>query len=354
MRILIVKISSIGDLIHTFPAITEAKNNFPDLIIDWLVDDKFIEIVKLHKNYAYNSCIQNIIAIPLRDLKKSWFTTILKSNITNILAELRKEQYDIVIDAQGLIKSAIFTKLARSATKGGFDYNSIKEPMASFFYSHKFYIDKNLHAIDRLRQLFAKILNYDYDPRVIYYGLDRSKLLQLHDNITENLGNYIVFLYGTTWETKHWEPKYWDELAKLLYIKNVKIITMFVDVQQQNFSQWLVDNNPNVVQLPKLDLLQAAKVIANSKAVVTVDTGFGHLAASFDLPVIGIYGATSVIKSGILSYNSINLGSKYHCAPCFKKTCLEYQRGNSLVRQPCYLEITPNIVMQELSKLLGL
>lgn len=356
MRILIIKLSSIGDLIHTFPAIVDANTKIKNIIIDWVVDEDFIGVVELQQQFCHNrskDLINKIIALPLRKLKSNFWREIFKFPIKKLIKNLRTEKYDLIIDAQGLLKSAIVARLASSLMISGFDFYSAKEPIASFLYDDKLKISKEWHAIRRLRELFANSLNYKYDPELIDYGFNRQNFINSFNTVPINDTKYIVLLHGTTWETKHWPEGSWIELANLLSKQQFKIVIMTYGKKQQEFADRLLISNPEIKILSNLNFNQIAVVIANSIGVVAVDTGFAHLAASLNVPIIAIYGATSSIKSGVLGTNSINLQSKYHCSPCLAKFCIEYKNGKSKIKQPCLQEITPEIIMQELNKFIS-
>ena len=349
MKILIVKLSSIGDIIHTFPAIIDATQNIKDLTIDWLIDENFENIPKLLNYSQNNKIINQIIPIPLRKTKKN-----IKKNIKNLLVhllKLRSQKYDLIIDAQGLLKSALIAKYIKSNNLVGFNWFSCREPLASYLYSNKYNIDKQLHAITRIRKLFSLALNYviNFDQKnYINYGLDKQLFLKLPELITKKIDNYMVFLHGTTWETKCWDLLYWQQLNQLLAAKNIYTVVTFSNSEEQNFVEQLASNTNNVIILPRMELEQIACLLANALAVVAVDTGFAHLTGALSVPIVAIYGATCTIKSAVVGNNSINLQSKYHCSPCLSKICLEYKYKNSATKQPCLQEITPKIVFDKL------
>ncbi len=351
MKVLIIKLSSIGDLIHTFPAILDAKKNIKNITFDWLVDENFQDIPKL-LNYSKDyKIINQIIPIPLRSFKKSKKLNHLKKTLSNLI-KLRRESYDLVIDAQGLIKSAVISKFFTKTKTIGFTFNSCREPLASYFYYRKFYIDRKLHAIIRIRQLFSLALNYKINQESYYTSLKQTCFPKLNDLNTKKINNYIVFLHGTTWETKCWPEEYWQKLSQLLSAKNLQVVVTYSNLKEQKFVEHLATHNNNVVVIPSMDLEKITCMLANAMAVVAVDTGFAHLAGALGIPVVAIYGATSTIKSGVNGHNCINLQSEYHCSPCLSKVCLEYKQKLSLTKQPCLKEITPEIVFSKLHAIL--
>ena len=352
MRILIIKMSSMGDIIHTFPAVMDLKKNIPEMQIDWLVDANFVDVLKLHK-YSKSNVIDKIIAIPLRKIKKNILLNILDFKFLYFLKQLRNQKYDLVIDAQGLIKSAIIAKFVDTKKIFGFDFNSCRESLASIFYQHKIAIGRNLHAIFRARQLFAKSLNYDIlEMQDIDFGIDRHDFPKLHELSSKNVNNYIVFLHGTTWETKRWNLEYWQKLANLIAKKNIPIVVMTSNPEEYQFASQLI-NKSNITILNNLTIEQVASVLSNAIVTIAVDTGLAHLAGAINVPVIGIYGSTSVIRAGVVGVSCYNIQSKYHCSPCFSRTCLEYNNKRANSKQPCLQEITPEMVFDQLDIILG-
>lgn len=365
MRILIVKLSSIGDLIHTFPAIVDAKLHIQNLIIDWLVDEDFAEIINIYKKFNNCKAIGKIIPIPFRKLKRNLFKELIKYNLRVFFKELRSIKYDLVIDPQGLLKSAILSNLCRTKNVVGFDFNSSREKLASFFYKHKVAVDKNLHAIFRIKKLFANSLNYLYeeDVKKINYGLDVKDFQGLIQYFPKELFNvkYIVLLHGTSWESKLWTIDYWYKLGKLIIEDNNSVVVFVNDDKQRQFAEQFLafleynlseNYNNKLIILNKLSFLNIMVILANARGVVSVDTGFGHLAASMSMPIVGIYGPTSVIKAGILGIKSSSIQSNYHCSPCYSRACLEYLSGRVSIKQPCFLSITPDLVFKNLKELI--
>lgn len=371
MRILIIKLSSIGDLIHTFPAIIDAKLYVKDLIIDWMVDEDFFEIIDIYKNFNDFQAIEKIITIPLRKIKRNVYKEIFKFNVRNFLDNLRSIKYDLIIDPQGLLKSAILTMLCKSHQTVGFNFNSCREKLASFIYNNTIEVNKNLHAIFRTKKLFADSLNYPYQENVtnINYGLDPKSFTQLIKSMPEKLYSfpYIVLLYGTSWESKHWHTDYWSNLCKLIIEDNKTIVMLVKEPAQQQFAEQIAiflikninnytnnsnENKNRLIILSQLNFFQITVILANAVAIVAVDTGFAHLAASMKIPVVAMYGPTSKNTSGILGNTNVNLQSNYHCSPCYSRICLEYYRGKSKIKQPCFLEITPQVIFNKLKKLI--
>jgi len=310
MRVLVIKTSSMGDVIHTLPALTDAAKAIPGIKFDWVVEEKFSEIPRWH--FAIN----RVIPVAIRAWRKKIFTKQTYIELQKFIQQLRIEQYDFIIDAQGLLKSAILSLLARGM-RYGLDTKSARESLAAYFYQKKIFIKKDQHAVTRVRELFAKILNYPLTNTSPDYGIDRAQLVA--DDLPQK---YIVFLHGTTWSSKHWPETYWRQLAELAQQNNLRVRISWGSAIEQARAEKIADNVSGVEVLPATNLLGMAKVLAGATAAVAVDTGLCHLAAALAVPTVSLYGPTSAAKTGAMGDAQLHLTAEYPpCAPCFAREC---------------------------------
>lgn len=334
LKILIIKLTSLGDLIHTFPALTEAQQALPQAEFHWLVDESFAQIPGFHP------AIQQVHTIPLR--KKKW-----RAVLSKIFSLRRTHSYDLIIDAQGLFKSALLGSFLK-APKHGLNYASAREPLATFLYQHRYEISKNQHAIDRLRSLFSKILNYPINlENPIHYGLDAS-------NSLISSKKKILFLHGTTWETKHWPKIYWVTLGQQLASMGFEILLPWGNELEKKHAENFQSQFKSTL-LPKLSLLEFKTLLQKEvRAVVAQDTGLTHLAAALDIPTISLYGPTDSKKTGPKGKNQIILSAQFSCAPCLSRTC-SYPGSSPYpkdIHPPCFGSIPPKMVYDSLLKIL--
>ena len=327
MHVLVVKTSSMGDVIHTLPAIEDAAKAIPGIKFDWLIEEGFQEIP------AWHDSVDKVIPIALRRWRKSWLKAFLSGEIKRFLKRVREKKYDLIIDAQGLLKSALPAKFARG-TLIGFDKASAREGIAVKFYDRNLTVDKSLHAIERVRRLFARSLGYEYQ--------DTLPSVKLNLNSAEEDKKGVLFLHGTTWPSKHWPDVSWLELGKLLKEEGEAIYLPWATDQEKDRAEWL-GKELNISVLPKLSLTEIAELMLKVKAVVGVDTGLTHLAALLDVRSIGIYGSTDVGLTGAMGVNHQNLKSNFECSPCLSKNCKLLDGGSLL--PPCYEEITAKKVI---------
>ncbi|WP_118861586.1 lipopolysaccharide heptosyltransferase RfaC [Haemophilus haemolyticus] len=298
MKVCVIKTSSMGDVIHTLPALTDAQRAIPNLSIDWVVEENFAEIPRWH------SAVNQIIPIALRRWRKSPFSIQTRNEWKNYRTLLQAENYDAVIDAQGLIKSALFATRFAQGVKHGYDRQSIREPLASFFYDKKYTISYQQHAVERIRQLFAQSLGYELPQVQGDYSIAHHFLHQTSEQ------NYVVFIHSTTRADKHWEEAEWQKLIeKITALSDCKIHLPWGNEQEKARAERLAQVHSNVLVLPKLTLTELAKQIANAKAVVSVDTGLAHLTAALDKPNITLYGATEPKLIGCYGENQYYLSA---------------------------------------------
>ncbi|WCF12252.1 lipopolysaccharide heptosyltransferase I [Edwardsiella piscicida] len=201
MRILMVKTSSMGDVIHTLPALTDAQQAIPGLCVDWVVEEGFAQILLARGGRSRDSgrnpaLAQNLLSAQTR---QEWRT---------FKQQLRQERYDAVIDAQGLLKSALLVTHNALGTRHGFDRRSAREPLASLFYDRRHRVARDQHAVERTRQLVAQSLGYPLPAQRGDYAIARHFTQQL----PMDAGQYMVFLHATTRDEKHWPEAHWREL----------------------------------------------------------------------------------------------------------------------------------------------
>lgn len=297
MRVLVVKTSSMGDVLHTLPALTDAANNIPDIIFDWVVEENFAQVPSWH--FAVN----NVIPVAIRRWRKSWFAKNTCQERHKFIQTLRQQEYDCVIDAQGLIKSAFLITRKARGIKHGLDRNSIKEPIACWFYDVKHNIPKQMHAIERVRMLLAQSLQYQLPSSIGDYAIARHFLSSLPSDNQQ----YLVFLHATTRDDKHWTEEAWRQLIKFIEPTGLKIKLPWGALHEQQRAIRLAQGFGHVEVLPKLSLSEIATIIANAKAVVSVDTGLSHLAAALDRTNITLFGKTDPKLIGGYGKNQFNI-----------------------------------------------
>ncbi|RTE67150.1 lipopolysaccharide heptosyltransferase RfaC [Amphritea opalescens] len=280
MKVLIVKTSSMGDVIHTLPALTDAVKAIPEIRFDWVVEEAFAEIPSWH------SAVDRVIPVAIRRWRKNLWQTFSKGEWRRYRAALAETHYDLVIDAQGLLKSAALVTRYSHGVRCGYDKSSAREPLAAHFYQRCFHVDKQQHAVERTRQLFAQALGYEIEGRGDF-------AIRQHFMADQNaVSDYLVFLHSTTRFDKHWPEVYWRELIVKAISAGWTIKLPWGNPEEKARAERLAAGHDRVEVLPKLNLAQVTKVLAGAAACVSVDTGLSHMAAALDRPNVILFGPT--------------------------------------------------------------
>ena len=338
MKVLLIKTSSLGDVFHTLPAVQDAFQQCPDIEFHWVVEEGFRDIPTWHP------AVTKVIPVAWRRWRKSLTKKDTRAEMKAFYQTLRAEEYDIVLDAQGLLKSAVITRMAKGP-RFGLDSHSARESSAAKAYQFPQSIAKGTHAIERVRHLFAQVLNYSV-PEGQNYGVDRSRW-----NRPAVEGDYWVFLHGTTWDTKLWPEAYWRELAEKVTAQGSSVVLAWGNDEEKVRAGRIADGIAGAIVLPKMGLNALNAWLAHASAVVGVDTGLSHVVASLSVPAVAIYGATDATLTGVSGPQVEVMRSQRACAPCLSKQCLQPDDGE--IQPPCYRDIPPQRVLDHLIPLLG-
>ena len=347
MKILVVRLSSLGDILHLFPAISDLRRRHPDADIHWLVEPAFAEVAGWHQG------VNKVIPVPLRAHKKTWWK--IPTLLSELKKQLRSENYDIVLDAQGLLKSALLARLAGKPI-WGLNAASARESLAAKFYRRTASIPKGLHVIDKNRQLVAQLFGIDTsDPAD--YGLTQFRQRLQQTALPEALAEAtaqpcLVLLHGTTWNSKYWPESSWKELIALLTAQGWRCLLPWGnEPERQRAERLQAVGGENAVILPRLKLTELMGVLLRARGFVSVESGIGHLAAAIDLPGVMLHGPTDPVYSGILGKSCIHLTSGMDCSPCFRRDCPKVAATDEA--PPCQLLITPQQVYRQSIALAG-
>ncbi|MBN9433102.1 MAG: lipopolysaccharide heptosyltransferase I [Bosea sp.] len=337
MRVLLVKLSSLGDVVHSFPALTDAARAVPGIAIDWLVDESFAPLARLHP------AVETVIPLPIRRMKKKPFAALADFRAARRLLAARR--YDVIIDAQGLMKSAFAARLAKGGRRHGFSRATAREGMAALTYHVGHDIPEVEHMAVRIRRLFAAALGYPMPVTAPDAGLDRAAIAG--DPFSRP---YVVLIHGTTWPTKTWTVEGWRVVAARAGELGLETVLFAHGPREEARVASIASGIDSVRVLPpgRLDALVPA--LAGASGVVTVDTGLGHLAAALDLPTIGLYGPTNPGLTGLVGARTHEFVGRLPCVPCERSRCaLKPDFGEG---PPCLADHAPADVFAELRKLI--
>ncbi len=280
MKVLIVKTSSMGDVIHTFPAVEDASLNRPDVSFDWCVEEAFAGIV------ALRPAIAGIHTVAIRRWRKALFSGGTWREAAALRRTLRECRYDLVIDAQGLLKSALVARQA-GAPIAGFDRSSAREPSATLFYDVTYGVPRDLHAIERTRRLFGLALGYQPDLSTLASGI-----VPPPGGLAGITGKTAFLLHGTSREDKKWPVEDWIGTARLLVERGMTPVTTWSNEREKSVAEAIAKAVPSTVVVPRSPLADIAAILGRSTLVIGADTGLTHLASAFGLPTVAVFLAT--------------------------------------------------------------
>lgn len=286
MKVAIVKLSALGDIVHAMVALQFIKAHSPEIRIDWIVEERFAEVLK------HNPNIDNILTVNLK---------ALKTNKTGIFAQFKKirsyanNNYDLVIDAQGLIKSAVTARLIGKRI-AGFDADSIREKSASWFYDVKVSCAYDANTIDRNALILSSPLGIDITPEQI---LNKKPFLffnnedpQIYDFLLKDRLN-IVLVIGSTWDSRNYPAAKFVKIAEAL---QQNCLVIWGSEQEKATAEWMATQSELIKVMPMLDLNSLKALIAKADLLIGNDTGPTHMAWGLNRPSITIFGPTPVSR----------------------------------------------------------
>jgi heptosyltransferase I len=273
--VLFIKTSSLGDVIHHMPAVTEASRQRPDARFTWVVEEPFAPLVALHP------AIAEVIPVASRRWRRALAQPTTWREIGNCIKRLRMRDYQEVIDTQGLLRSAVIARLARGQ-RHGYDVSSIREPAAALFYDVHHHVARGLHAIARNRALTGLALGYAPNG-AIDFGLEPSKLKQ------PTRKPYAVLLHATARREKEWPEQCWIAVGRAIAARGLELALPWGTDEERLRSERLAAQVANAQVPARRPLDGAARMIAGASLVVGVDTGLVHLAAALGVPLVAIF-----------------------------------------------------------------
>ncbi|CAB3895121.1 lipopolysaccharide heptosyltransferase I [Achromobacter mucicolens] len=322
-RILIVRTSSLGDLVHMLPAITDIARHVPDAQIDWVVEEAFAEIPTWHP------AVNEVIKVAHRRWRKSWWSAQVRAERRALRERLRAVRYDIVLDMQALLKSAWLVRQTQGV-KHGLDWRSAREPLASLFYNVRHRVEFWQPAVIRQRKLAGLTFGYQHaglpdfglqsfarqatqapEPvvEVGSGGLNAAELPRLHHLDTDR--GYAVIMPSASRDDKLWPEEDWRVVFRRLREAGCTLKLLAGNEQEAERAQLLVAGMEGAEVMPRMDLTAVAKLLAGARLMVGLDSGLTHLSAALGRPTIGIYRASTPVRTPLVGSNyTASLGDR--------------------------------------------
>lgn len=299
-RLLIVKTSSLGDVIHNLPILADIRAHDPGMQVDWVVEEGFADIPALHP------AVDAVIPVAVRRWRRSLLSGSTWREISAFGKRLRERRYDVILDTQGLLKSALIARAAHGIRHGQ-DRASAREPLAAALYQHVHAVPRGQHAVARNRQLAALALGYPMPASPPDYGI-RPLPTPLPFALPPA---YLVGLHATSRDSKLWPVENWVALGRELHARGLQLLLPWGNDQERRRAGFIASEVAEAVVLPRLRLAELAGVLAGARGVVGVDTGLVHLAVALDRPTVALYTDTDPSLTGVYpadSHRASNLG----------------------------------------------
>ena len=304
LKILLVRVSSLGDVLHNLPMVADILRHHPDAVIDWVVEEAYVSLVRL------NPHVRNIIPFALRRWRKSLTAKATRAEIAAFWRAVRAERYDVVFDTQGLLKTGVIMGAARLAPGGrkvglaNGSEGSGYEALSRIFHTDSIALDARTHAVARGRLVAAAALGYQVDSAPDF-GLPPPDLA--HRPHWMPAAPYAVFFHGTARAAKQWPAANWIATGRAL--APMPVLLAWGSPAEQRAAETIAAGLPNAVVLPKLSMDEAVTLARNAALAVGVDTGLTHIAAAFVRPTVELYCDSPKWKTeGNWSPRIVNLG----------------------------------------------
>ena len=306
MRILIVRVSSLGDVVHNMPMVADILRHHPAASIDWVVEEAYVSLVRL------NPGVGRVIPFALRRWRKSVLQADTRAEIAAFYRDLRQQQYDLVFDTQGLLKTGIVMGLARLAPGGvrvglaNGTEGSGYEAISRIFHSSSVSVNTRTHAVQRARIVAASALHYPLD---VPADFNLTAPAQIPAWLPGQ--PYAVFFHATARAAKQWAPENWIALGKSLAARGMPVLLPWGSPAEHEAACALAAQMPNAQVLPKLPMMEAVVLAQRAALAVGVDTGLTHIAAAYCRPTVELYCDSPRWKTeGDWSPAIINLGDR--------------------------------------------
>lgn len=332
-KILIVKLSSLGDVVHTLPAFKAIRDNYPESKICWVVERSGAEILKSLQE------LDEIIIFDTLNWRKKPFSLATLKELAESIRKIRNQKFNIAIDFQGTLKSSFIAFLSSSKERIGFGKENLRESISSIFYTKKAEtFPDNIHVILKNLRLLETIGIKGSSPLFPKIGLD----VDLPEDLKFDRDRTIILNGGGGWETKLWIKGRWRELA--LKIKKLGYEPLFLWGNRIEKERMEEESKGDIAIAPFLTIPQLMKLISLSRLVISGDTFPLHIADALGIPVVGIYGPSNPFRNGPISKNSRIVFHELSCSFCYKRKCKDLE---------CMKRIDVESVLNKVKEILG-
>jgi len=340
MKVLVVKVSALGDIVHALPVLAHMHAVNPDISVDWLVESSFAPLLENHP------LLRKVIQLDTRGWRRQGLMAAIRGS-WEVGRQLRKEQYDVVLDLQGNSKSGLFTLLSGAPKRFGFDRTQARERLNTLSTNRKVCIPPECHHISsRYLQIARAAFPGNTDvhlcgPLPVQAGAVHAVSAMLEEHAITR-GEFLVAHYGTTWETKLWPLDCWLKLTRMLTLERglQLVLTWGNDVERNAAEQMANACQGRAVIWPRGTLQELVALLKAARLVIGADTGPVHIAAAVGTPTVSIFRVTDSQRNGPPGQRHIRIQAPMDCSPCLRKSCdLDDECGRSVAVASVYAAI---------------
>jgi lipopolysaccharide heptosyltransferase I len=314
-KFLIIRLGSLGDVIHGIPAAAALRRRYPDAQIDWVVDPRYVELLNLVE------CLDTRIPFDPRDLMRG------RATAATLLGKLRRERYDAAIDLQGLLKSAVLARLVHARTTIGFPRQHLREPMARFLYTTAPDPGPAPHVIDKNLALLAPL---DVQDRSVRFPIAIPHSVAV-DGAIERFGGqpFAILNPGAAWPNKRWPPERFGAVAAALQREfGMRSLVMWGPDEQTLASAVVTASEGAAERAPETSINDIVGLARASKLFVSGDTGPLHIAGAVGTPIVALFGPTYSERNGPWSAQDISISRNSQCICHYERRC---RRSNQCI-----------------------
>lgn len=338
MRVLIVKVSALGDVVHALPVLDFLHRSVPGIEIDWVVEEPHRPLLE------GNPLIDRLFTVRTKAWRRHPFSVATRREIREVREELRSRRYDIVFDLQGNLKSGLISWLSGSSRRYGFDRDEVREPLNLLFTTNRVPLRRqDRHVSARSLRVVGVPFGRDYVGMALATDIGTSPADEaVADVLLATLGDGLVFLFhaGTTWQTKLWYEEGWGELGRLVLDRfpGSTILLSWGGEREREVAERIARAiGGNARLLPACTLKELTAFLKRADLVVGGDTGPVHMAAAVGTPTVSFYRATDGKRNGPQGEQHALVQSPEGCTVCLEKRC---ERDRE-----CRESITPALLM---------
>jgi heptosyltransferase-1 len=321
MKVLVIKVSALGDIVHALPVLAHMHAAVPEATVDWLIESSFAPLLENHP------LIRRLITLDTRGWRTEGATRAVKGSL-QVIGKLRSEHYDVVLDLQGNSKSGLFTLLSGAPLRFGFDRAQTREWLNLLATNRKVPIPSANHHITS-RYLRIAQAAFPGTPEIplsgplpVLDGAAQNVARQL-DKFGMRRGAFLVAHYGTTWDTKLWPLESWVELVRALVLERGEqlVLTWGNDREKRAVERMAEAAQGRAVIWPRGTLTELVALLAAARLVIGADTGPVHLAAAVGTSTVSLYRVTDSRRNGPPGDRHVRLQAPMDCSPCLRKNC---------------------------------